>query len=930
MGQKRKIWRDTENSHMTGRSFKVPLRLLFYTGTQTIPQKGMKKTKKHININGKWKQLTKKKKIAAGAVTVVVIAGISGSVIVLNQKKGSLPIMGSQMIQEASAEKGSISKTIVGTGNLEADTPVNVTVPSGVVIDQVKVESGDHVSAGDVLATVDSASVLSAMQDVQEEIENLDEEINETKDDEEAEEITASVEGRVKRIYVSEGSSIADSMLENGAVILLSIDGRMAVKLEAVSAVAEGDSVAVFLTEGSEKTGTIESVEGNTCVITFSDSGVGLGETVSVTDSEGNSLGSGEAYIHQQLAVTATGGTVDEIKVSEDESVSAGTTLLTLTETTQSARYREALAQREAYAETLQKLIELSKSGSVTALMDGTIQSVNVSDSSSGNSQSSSSSQVSSSGGSAGKVSNMAYGMSGADSSSYDVVTLADTEGRMEDSSILLETDAEAETLLTAENQDAKIQFAITGEGECTSALLVLKVPKTGESPQTEVLAADGSYTGTVTYEPGDRTFAADTVYRAQVQLTAAEGWYFQADSISGIANGAVSGITVSSGNKELSFTVTYPATEKDSSGNTGGSNTDPDGGDTDNNTDGDHSSGSSGGTDAGSTGNGSSTGSSGGANADGTGGSGGDGSGGANAAGAGGSGGDGNGGANTGGSGTGGNTGGSGTTGVGTGLSGLEQTGTGNSGTDGSSSGSSGNVVSGSGSTGTGSSSTGSSSDTAQASQYSTDVAAFTMSSDDNMVLSVNVDELDINSVSNGQTAALTFDAIEDKEFEGEVTKVGSSASASGGVAKYSVNITVARDSRMKTGMNASATITVESREDIITIPVDAIQEKGDRTFVYTGKDENGSLSGETEVTTGLSDGSTVEITEGLAEGDTVYYRKVSVDNKSGSQDSSMPGDFGGMGGGMMEDRGSGSGERGGMPDFGGQGQMQSPPSMD
>lgn len=867
----------------------------------------MKKTKKHINIKGKWKQLPKKRKIAAGAVTVVVIAGISGSVIVLNQKKGGLPVMGSQMIQEASAEKGSISKTIVGTGNLEADTPVNVTVPSGVVIDQVKVESGDHVSAGDVLATVDSASVLSAMQDVQEEIENLDEEINETKDDEEAEEITASVEGRVKRIYVSEGSSIADSMLENGAVILLSIDGRMAVKLEAVSAVAEGDSVAVLLTEGSEKTGTIESVEGNTCVITFSDSGVGLGETVSVTDSEGNSLGSGEAYIHQQLAVTATGGTVDEIKVSEDESVSAGTTLLTLTETTQSAKYREALAQREAYAETLQKLIELSKSGSVTALMDGTIQSVNVSDSSSGSSQSSSSSQVSSSGGSAGKVSNMAYEMSGADSSSYDVVTLADIEGRMEDSSILIETNADAETLLTAENQDAKIQFAITGEGECTSALLALKVPKTGESPQTEVLAVDGSYTGTVTYVPGDRTFAADTVYQAQVQLTAAEGWYFQADSISGIANGAVSGITVSSGNKELSFTITYPATEKDSSGNTG-----QNGGDTDNKTDGGNSSGSSGGTDAGGAGS-----------------SGGDGSGGANAGGVGSSGGDGSGGADTGGSGSGSNTSGGGNTGAGTGLSGLEQTGAGSSGTGGITSGSSGNVVSGSGSTGTESSNTGSSSDTAQASQYSTDVAAFTMSSDDNMVLSVNVDELDINSVSNGQTAALTFDAIEDKEFEGEVTKVGSSASASGGVAKYSVNITVARDSRMKTGMNASATITVESKEDIITIPVDAIQEKGNRTFVYTGKDADGNLSGETDVTTGLSDGSTVEITEGLAEGDTVYYQKVSADSNSGSQNGGMPGDFGGMGGGMMEDRGSGSGEKGSMPDFGGQGQMQSPPSM-
>lgn len=196
-------------------------------------------------------------------------------------------------------------------------------------------------------------------------------------------------------------------------------------------------------------------------------------------------------------------------------------------------------------------------------------------------------------------------------------------------------------------------------------------------------------------------------------------------------------------------------------------------------------------------------------------------------------------------------------------------------------------------------------------------------------MVLSVNVDELDINSVSKGQTAALTFDAIEDKEFEGEVTKVGSSASASGGVAKYSVNITVARDSRMKTGMNASATITVESREDVITIPVDAIQEKGNRTFVYTGRDAEGNPSDETEVTTGLSDGSTVEITEGLAEGDTVYYQRISSDNSSGGESGGVFGDFGGMGGGVMEDRGSGSGGKGNMPDFGGQGQMQSPPTM-
>ena len=836
---------------------------------------------------------------------MVVIVGISGLVILRNHNESGVPIMGSQAVKEASAEKGSISKTIVGTGNLEADTPVNVTVPSGVVIDEVKVESGDHVSAGDVLATVDNASVLSAMRDVQEKIENLDGEINETKDETEAGELTASVDGRVKRIYVSQGSSIADSMLENGAVMLLSIDGKMAVKLELTGAAAEGDSVTVLLLDGSEKTGTIESIDGSTCVITFSDSGVGIGENVSVTDAEGTILGSGEAYIHQQLAVTATGGTVEEIKVSEDESVSAGTTLLTLTETTQSVKYLEALAEREAYAETLQKLIELSGSGSVKAEMDGTIQSVNVSAGSSDSSQSSSVSQASVSGSSSGRVSNMSYQPSDMRGYSYEVITLADTGGKMEESSFLTESSTEAETRLAAAEQETKIQLEVAGEGESTSALLALAEPRAGEKPQSDIAAADDSYTGTVTYQPGDDPFAADTVYQAQVQLTANEGWYFQVDSIFRIESGAVSGITVSSDNKILSFTITYPATEKNSGNDSGTGTTDQNGDDS--------GTGSSGtgtdGTGSSSTGNsGAGTGSTGssGTGISSTGNNGGIG--------------------NSGGTGNDGSTSGTdNSTGNGTGTLGLGETGAGSSGAGTSGSGTSTAALSSSGSSSGSSDST----DTAQASQYSTDVAAFTISSDDNMVLSVNVDELDINSVSKGQTAALTFDAIEDKEFEGEVTKVGSSASASGGVAKYSVNITVARDSRMKTGMNASATITVESREDVITIPVDAIQEKGNRTFVYTGRDAEGNPSDETEVTTGLSDGSTVEITEGLAEGDTVYYQRISSDNSSGGESGGMFGDFGGMGGGVMEDRGSGSGGKGNMPDFGGQGQMQSPPSM-
>ena len=136
-----------------------------------------------------------------------------------------------------------------------------------------------------------------------------------------------------------------------------------------------------------------------------------------------------------------------------------------------------------------------------------------------------------------------------------------------------------------------------------------------------------------------------------------------------------------------------------------------------------------------------------------------------------------------------------------------------------------------------------------------------------------------------------------------------------------------------MKQGMNASATITIENRENVITIPVNALQEKGDKVFVYTEADDEGNLSGETEVTTGLSDGTTVEITDGLSEGDTVYYNKTG--NTSDGSDSVMPGgDMGGFGGDMGDGSApggssdSGNGGPGGSGGPGGNG-GGTPPNM-
>ena len=199
--------------------------------------------------------------------------------------------------------------------------------------------------------------------------------------------------------------------------------------------------------------------------------------------------------------------------------------------------------------------------------------------------------------------------------------------------------------------------------------------------------------------------------------------------------------------------------------------------------------------------------------------------------------------------------------------------------------------------------------------------VTAFSMSSDDQMTVVISVDESDINSVKTGQTATVSLDAVDGEGFDGEITEVNSaSSSESGGNVKYAVTVTIDKTDDMKSGMTASAVINIEEAENVIMIPSAAVNEKGGKTFVYT-KNDNGTLSGETEIETGLSNGSQVEVTSGLDEGTTVYYEV----RQSGSSEKSGGNENGGMHGmGERPDMGSmpsgGPGGNGGGMQSGGQ----------
>ncbi|MBR2738622.1 MAG: HlyD family efflux transporter periplasmic adaptor subunit [Lachnospiraceae bacterium] len=153
------------------------------------------------------------------------------------------------------------------------------------------------------------------------------------------------------------------------------------------------------------------------------------------------------------------------------------------------------------------------------------------------------------------------------------------------------------------------------------------------------------------------------------------------------------------------------------------------------------------------------------------------------------------------------------------------------------------------------------------------------TIAKPDTAKITLSVDEADILSVHEGQQATITLDAFADRTFEGTVTRVSQTSSSQGGSAKYTVEITFDRDEDMLIGMSASAEIFVANAENVLTIPMLALQQYGEQTFVYTAVDEDGNLTGETEITTGVSDGTLVEIVDGLEEGDTVYYYRIGGD---------------------------------------------------
>lgn len=666
-------------------------------------------------------------------------------------------------VLSAVPEENTISTVLSGGGTLSPQEGTAQSLPQALELETYYVKNGQTVSEGDPIAQVDLVAVKAAISELQEVIDTLDASIASESSKTNESVIRSGAAGRVKKIYAREGTAAADTVYESGALLLLSLDGLMAVDLEARAEV--GQRVTVTLSDGTALEGTVESVSDGTATVTLSDETAPLDDSVTVTTKDGETLGTGNLYIHSRLRVAGAYGTVSQISVKENRQVSAGSALLTLKDTGHTAEYARLLNRRTELEDQMESLVKLSKDGILHADCGGTVSGV-------------------------------------------------DTEISYTDPAVLTQTRSQASPGYTAlggirtENTDTP-QAQPSGEdqsqnpdGNQNPGTGSGQNPGEGEDPQPGTGGSGTDETETATYILGQVT---DASRLSEGVLTYAVQKTIRAEELATQSFADMLDPTVPVQTQELTYTkqtvllstggawiesgfeqisegdailigvgiIVYQKTGTSVPG--GMPSIDP-----------------------------------------------------------------------------------SQFPGISTGIAG------------------SGSALSGMASMAGGMSGYGTAAKTAAYDSYDTtkkDAAVIT--ADEEMTVQIQVDELDIRTLETGMEATVTLDALPGSSFTGTITSINPYGENSGGNTKYTVTVTLPRDEKMLSGMNASVKITTGVSGTVPTVPAAAVVFDAGKSWLYTGYNEKtDTLTDPVEIQTGLSDGSLVELLSGLSEGSSFYYR--------------------------------------------------------
>lgn len=135
-----------------------------------------------------------------------------------------------------------------------------------------------------------------------------------------------------------------------------------------------------------------------------------------------------------------------------------------------------------------------------------------------------------------------------------------------------------------------------------------------------------------------------------------------------------------------------------------------------------------------------------------------------------------------------------------------------------------------------------------------------------------VKVAEADVLRLKDGNTATVSLEAAGGRSFPGTVVEIGASALPQVGTQaaarEFRVKVRLSGDvSALRPGLTCDAEILVAERTNVLTVPLQAVVQRGDDTGVFLA--ENGVATFR-PITTGIIGGLAIEV-DGLSEGATI-----------------------------------------------------------
>jgi len=325
----------------------------------------------------------KRRTITLVAVVAVIAAG---AILFPNLLKFVAPkidisaINVNEKVLDYSVAKTNIVRDFTASGTLSAGETYDVKIAGDIEVDEFFVKNGDVISKGDKIASVTKSSVMEAIVEVQNTLKKLDKQLNKINSSDDEKVIKADSKARVKKVFVKKGSDVEDTVTANGALILLSLDGLMAVDIERTADTRLGDSITVVLSDKTKLSGSIISVNTNYVTCAVSDKKAAYKDKVKVLDASGKEIGSSELYIHSVLPVIAYAGKVKTVSVKLNQVVEKGDKLLTLTGTKYSGEFSNLMYKRSVLEDQMKELFELYQTGIIYADHDGEVAGINEGD----------------------------------------------------------------------------------------------------------------------------------------------------------------------------------------------------------------------------------------------------------------------------------------------------------------------------------------------------------------------------------------------------------------------------------------------------------------------------------------------------------------------------------------------------------------------